>query len=306
MEGKNVARQTQDQRAAAILAHVMMTDDDIETLSHLNVLRGLQFVPGTTFPPHSFVRLARLRWLQFLTFEASVFSRQDMQDLGSITTLRSLIFLNCQFGDVEFQHLTAPSRLERVQQLYYQCSTFSVVLSICVRRTDVYIWLETSKHAIPRRDVYVSFAIPCITGIFFAQGAIATKPRKCSLNNPPPWQYHKCMLIRKFLHNFQFNIIQSLNICGNSAISTVNPNMLQCWIFFRCAINNVETSCLFGYIGSMNDNMEEIATRVNQNVAFTPHYLFFPHRSRVRRPILSSSWIDYQCIPPWGRDHGHR
>ncbi|HEY1013290.1 MAG TPA: NTF2 fold immunity protein [Herpetosiphonaceae bacterium] len=109
-----MTRPTQHERAAAILQRITLTDADIDTLSQLQSVRALHFAPGTTFPPRSFVRLARLRWLQFLTVEASTISGQDMQDLGGIVTLRSLIFLRCRLGDAEVQQLTAPPRLERL------------------------------------------------------------------------------------------------------------------------------------------------------------------------------------------------
>jgi hypothetical protein len=109
-----MTKPTQHERAMAILHHVTLTDADIETLSQLNTLRELHFAPDTTFPPRSFVHLARLRWLQFLTFEGSAFSGQDMQDLAGIMTLRSLIFLRCHLGDAEVQQFTAPPRLDRL------------------------------------------------------------------------------------------------------------------------------------------------------------------------------------------------
>lgn len=109
-----MARLSQEERAAAILRRSALTDDDIDQLSQFNSLRELTFAAGSTFPPATFTRLARLRWLQFLQFAASAFSGQEMRDLSAIATLRSLIFQDCQFGDAEIRHFAAPPRLERL------------------------------------------------------------------------------------------------------------------------------------------------------------------------------------------------
>lgn len=166
------------------------------------------------------------------------------------------------------------------------------------------VWMEVVHHPLDGTEIDPRFGVFFVPRVFFAQDARPSQPGEGPLHHPPARQDFKGMLIRLFMDHLQRHPVGLFDGVQQPAVAAINPEFGHRRTAFSQQGHHIPGAIAITDVGGVDDDREEIALRVNGDVAFAPRHLFFPHRSRARRPIRWFWWIDCRDSQPLARPRG--
>ena len=161
-----------------------------------------------------------------------------------------------------------------------------------IPRVSCVMGTQFLEHPLNGAEIDPRFSIFRATRVFFAQDARPTQPGEGSLNHPAARQHHERMLIRQCAHDLHGHPIVPFDRADDAGGATINPEFRDRGTPSRQDGQHILGTITVTAIRCLDDHGQEIALRINRDVAFAPGPLCPPHRSRVRRPIPWFWWID--------------
>lgn len=113
---------------------------------------------------------------------------------------------------------------------------------------------------------------------------MASEPGQCSLHDPATWQNDEAHLIDQLLDDLDAHVEVVLQpgdkLALRLAITPITPQLGQTGKAFMYGVKEELGAGCVAYVSCLNDDLQEMATRINQDVALAPVYLF-PRRNAL-------------------------
>lgn len=129
---------------------------------------------------------------------------------------------------------------------------------------------NSSKHGMYRSDIDDAFAAFGAALIVLAQATVASEPAECAFDHPAAGQNLEALLARRSLYDIQGDIERFAHPIDQTSVlvNAISPDLLQA----RNSLRQLEQHRLGAVIvldvSGMNDNIQEIAYRIDDNVSF--------------------------------------